>query len=54
MKLSGFFKLVKRKINKYDKYAQNPFVNSKPLPITIIWVEDDVYKEKNDFKKPYL
>lgn len=48
MTLSGFFRLVKRKINKYDKYTQNPFSNPKPIPITIVWVE------KDEYKKPFL
>ena len=40
MKLASFFKLVNRKINKYDKAASNPF-ESTPLTITLVWVEED-------------
>lgn len=40
MKLASFFKLVNRKINKYDKAASNPF-KSTPLTITLVWVEED-------------
>ena len=38
MKLSPFFKLLKRKIDMYDKAATNPFTN--PQKIVIVWVED--------------
>ena len=46
MKLSGFFKLVKRKINKYDRYAENPFINPNPTPITIVWVENGEHNNR--------
>ena len=38
MKLSPFFKLLNRKINKYDKAATNPF--AQPYNVIMIWVED--------------
>jgi hypothetical protein len=44
MHLSAFFRLVKRKINKYDKYAKNPFKSSNPVPITIVWIDDSEHK----------
>ena len=36
--LSSFFKILNRKINKYDKLATNPFTN--PKKIVVIWIED--------------
>lgn len=39
MKISSFFKILKRKINKYDKIASNPFLNNKH--VIIIWVEEN-------------
>lgn len=47
MKVTSFFKLLNRKINKYDKVATNPF-GKLPLSITLIWVEEDKDK-KNPF-----
>ena len=38
MKISSFFKILNRKINKYDKIAENPFCRDKKM--IIIWVED--------------
>lgn len=38
MKVSTFFKILNRKIEKYDRLATNPFTT--PQPITLIWVED--------------
>ena len=38
MKISTFFKILNRKIEKYDKMATNPF--TAPQPIVLIWVED--------------
>ena len=46
MKLKSFFKLVNRKINKYDKAASNPF-EAIPLTITLVWVEEDNNKKNN-------
>ena len=40
MKVKSFFKLLNRKINKYDKATSNPF-GSYTLPITLVWVEDE-------------
>ncbi len=42
MKASTFFKILNKKIEKYDKMATNPF--TVPQPIVLIWVEE----EKND------
>lgn len=41
MKVSTFFKILNRKIAKYDKIATNPFTN--PQPIVLVWVEDEKY-----------
>ena len=38
MKISTFFKILNRKIEKYEKMSNNPF--SVPQPIILIWVED--------------
>ena len=38
MKVYNFFKILNKKIEKYDKMASNPF--TQPQPIIIIWVED--------------
>lgn len=40
MKIKSFFKLLNKKIKKYDKATSNPFEPS-PLPITLVWVEED-------------
>ena len=37
-KLSSFFKILNKKIDKYDKLATNPF--TKPQRIVIVWIED--------------
>lgn len=47
MKVTTFFKILNRKIEKYDKIASNPFLN--PQPIILIWVED--VEEKQDLKR---
>ena len=39
MKVSTFFKILNKKIEKYDKISSNPF--SMPQPIVLIWVEDN-------------
>lgn len=44
MKLASFFKLVKMKVNKYDKYSSNPF-GSKPISITLIWIDDNTERK---------
>lgn len=38
MKLNSFFKILNRKISKYDKIATNPF--SDPKRVIIVWVEE--------------
>ncbi len=40
MKVKSFFKLVNRKINKYDRAASNPF-EAAPIKITLVWVEEE-------------
>ena len=45
MKATTFFKILNRKIEKYDKIASNPFIT--PKPIILIWVEED-YDADND------
>jgi hypothetical protein len=44
MKISSFFKILNRKIEKYNKMATNPF--TQPQPIILIWVEDEKGKEE--------
>lgn len=44
MKVTSFFKLLNRKINKYDKLASNPF-ESTPINITLVWVDESDKKE---------
>ena len=39
MKLASFFKTLNQKINKYDKFASNPF--EAPQSLILIWVEKD-------------
>lgn len=49
MKVSTFFKILNRKIEKYDKMTSNPF--NQPQPIVLIWVEDikdENYSLKDD------
>lgn len=38
MRLNSFFKLLNRKIDRYDKLATNPFTDSKRL--IVVWVEE--------------
>lgn len=45
MKMYQFFKILNRKINKYDKLTSNPF--TIPQPITLIWVEDNEKENKD-------
>ena len=45
MKVSTFFKILNKKIEKYDKLATNPFTT--PQPIVIVWVENEC-----EYKKP--
>lgn len=54
MKVSTFFKILNRKIEKYDRLATNPFTN--PQAITLVWVEDvQTDKEAQDvFNSNYL
>ncbi|MCQ2754285.1 MAG: hypothetical protein MJ231_04460 [bacterium] len=47
MQISTFFKILNRKIEKYDKLTSNPF--EVPQSITLVWVEDDnAYEEKKE------
>ena len=39
MKATTFFKILNRKIQKYDKMASNLF--EKPQKIVLIWIEED-------------
>ena len=45
MKVSTFFKILNKKIEKYDKIANNPF--TIPQPIVLIWVEDTTVPKDN-------
>lgn len=49
MGISTFFKLLKRKINHYDKIASNPF--AIPQTVTIIWVECEKSSQNSSPKK---
>ena len=40
MKVKSFFKLLNRKIKKYDNASKNPF-GTMPISITLVWVEDE-------------
>ena len=44
MKFAKFFKILNKKIDKYDKATENPFTRAH-VPVTLIWVED--IKDKN-------
>ena len=46
MEINKFFKILNKKIEKYDKAAANPFKQTH-IPITLVWVEDF----KNDIRK---
>lgn len=46
MKLSKFFKILNKKIEKYDKKTSNPFKRAN-VPITLVWIEDEKCKNKN-------
>ncbi len=46
MKMFRFFKILNHKINKYDKFASNPF-RQVNMPVTIIWMEDPTFVPKN-------
>ncbi len=39
MKVSAFFKILNRKIEKYNKMASNPF--TEPQSVVIVWIEED-------------
>ena len=47
MKFLSFFKLLNKKINKYDKYASNPFSKTNE-GITIVWVENNNNNNNNN------
>ena len=47
MKVSSFFKILNKKIEKYDKIASNPFL--KPQSIVLIWVEN-IEPQENNYK----
>lgn len=51
MKASTFFKILNKKIEKYDKMAINPF--TIPQPIVLIWVEEDSNDNKSEKTKEY-
>ena len=53
MKVTSFFKLLNRKINKYDKAISNPF-ETPPLPIVIVWVEESENKIYESKKETYF
>lgn len=47
MKAINFFKILNKKIEKYDKLASNPFIEKRPF--IIIWVEEA--ELKNSYKE---
>lgn len=49
MKLASFFKTLNQKINKYDKFASNPF--EAPQSLILIWVEKDSSDWSNSDEK---
>ena len=49
MGINSFFKILNRKINKYDKLATNPFTDSGRM--IIVWVEETKTNENNDKPK---
>lgn len=52
MKVSTFFKILNKKIEKYDKIATNPFTT--PQPVILIWVENNAEeKEKPTDERPW-
>ena len=48
MNISSFFKILNRKIEKYDKLASNPF--ETPHPMIIIWIEEAEFDDYDDLK----
>lgn len=50
MKVSTFFKILNKKIEKYDRLATNPFTN--PQPIVLVWVEDACEKDNSKGEPP--
>lgn len=50
MNVKSFFKLVNRKIHKYDKAATNPF-EATPLSITLVWVDEEKNNDKEDYNR---
>ena len=44
MKVSTFFKILNKKIEKYEKLTNNPF--EKPKQFILIWVEEVEEKSK--------
>lgn len=52
MQIYTFFKILNRKIEKYDKLMQNPF--TIPQPITLIWVDNSEDQDNNKDNKPEL
>jgi hypothetical protein len=51
MKVSSFFKILNKKIEKYNKMATNPF--TIPQPIVLIWVEDANIAENPNLDKHF-
>ena len=38
MKISSFFKILNKKIEKYDKMASNPFMSSPAF--VLVWIDE--------------
>ena len=49
MNINSFFKILNRKINKYDKMATNPFIDSKRF--VVVWIEESYDNEQIKRKK---
>lgn len=47
MKIQAFFKVLNKKIDKYNKTVNNPFCKVN-IPVTLIWIED---MPKNNVEK---
>jgi len=51
MKVSTFFKILNKKIDKYDKITKNPF--TIPQSIIIVWFDKDDSKSSQDLNKNF-
>ena len=47
MQFNKFFRVLNKKIEKYDKMASNPFFKAR-VPVTIVWIEDFAPKQNRN------